>query len=208
MIKHVLETRRGRKISGFLFASLAAASLGCATYQGTAREARPSTLVQDSNWVMVRGFPRVMQKGNHDCGAAALSAVLEFWGKPTTADQISNAVGKRGEQLRARDIETYAKSAGLSSFVFFGTMNDIVYEVKRGRPIIVGVGKPYADKKALAHYEVVVGYEPKKRQVLLLDPARGWQVDSFEGFAKEWSVSKGVTVVAFLSESAVQTASK
>ncbi len=207
MITRILETRRGRKLSSFLFAALAAASLGCATYQGTAKEARPSVLAREDNWVMVRGFPRVLQRGNHDCGAAALAAVLAFWGHRVTPEQISTAVSKRGEQLRARDIEVYAKSVGLSSFVFFGTMNDLIYELKRGRPVIVGVGKPYSDKKALAHYEVVVGYEPKKRQVLLLDPARGWQVDSFEGFAREWSVSKGVTVVAFLSESVVQTAS-
>jgi len=47
----------------------------------------------------------------------------------------------------------------------------------------------------------VVGYEPKKRLVLLLDPGRGWQVDTFEGFAREWAISKGVTVVAFLRQS-------
>lgn len=207
MINRILETRRGRKIFHLVFAAIAAASLGCASYQGSAKEVRPSTLVRDENWVMVRGFPRVLQRGNHDCGAASLAAVLEFWGHRTTPEQISEALGKRNEQLRARDIEVYAKREGLSSFVFFGTMNDLIYELKRGRPVIVGVGKPYSDKKALAHYEVVVGYEPKKRQVLLLDPARGWQVDSFEGFAREWSVSKGVTVVAFLSESVVQTAS-
>jgi len=63
------------------------------------------------------------------------------------------------------------------------------------------------EKNALSHYEVVVGYEPNKKQLLLLDPARGWQVDSFEGFAKEWAVSKGVTIVTFPDSGAGTTGS-
>lgn len=66
-------------------------------------------------------------------------------------------------------------------------MTDIAYEIGHGRPVIVGVGKQFEKDKAIAHYEVVIGYEPDKRQVLLLDPALGWQVNSFEGFGKEWS---------------------
>jgi hypothetical protein len=85
--------------------------------------------------------------------------------------------------------------------VFFGTLTDIVHELERGRPIIVGLGKQVAAKKALSHYEVVIGYEPKKKLVLLLDPAKGFQVDSLEGFSEEWTRTKGVTIVTFLPES-------
>lgn len=99
--------------------------------------------------------------------------------------------------MSAGDLANYARSAGLSSYVFYVTMTDIAYELRHGRPIIVGLGKPYQDGKALAHYEVVVGYEPHKKQVLLLDPGGGWKIDSFEGFGKEWLISKGVTVVVF-----------
>jgi hypothetical protein len=58
--------------------------------------------------------------------------------------------------------------------------------------VIVGLGKKYEESRAISHYEVVVGYEPKKQRVLLLDPGRGWQVDSLRGFAEEWARSKGV----------------
>jgi hypothetical protein len=35
----------------------------------------------------------------------------------------------------------------------------------------------------------------------LLDPGRGWQVDTLQGFGEEWARSKGVTIVAFLPAS-------
>ena len=95
----------------------------------------------------------------------------------------------------------YVCAKGLHSYVFFGTMADVVHEVQRGRPVIVGLGKSYAEKKALSHYEVVVGYEPDKKQVLLLDPGRGWQLDTLRGFGEEWARSKGVTIVAFMPAS-------
>lgn len=150
---------------------------------------------------MVAGFPRVMQQADNDCGAAALTAVLDFWGRPTTPQAVVEGAGRVGKRMRASDIEGYARKQGLSSYVFFGTMTDLVYELRRGRPVIVGLGKPYQGDKAVAHYEVVVGYEPTQKRVLLLDPGRGWQLDTLDGFAKEWATSKGVTVVAFLPES-------
>jgi ABC-type bacteriocin/lantibiotic exporter with double-glycine peptidase domain len=174
---------------------MAALSLGCASYRGSASTAQPSEVAHEGGWVIVPHFPLVLQEGNHDCGAAALSAV---WGRASTPADIVKAQPVPGQRLSASDIERYARHEGLSSYVFFGTMKDVAYELGHGRPVIVGLAKPYSGNKAVAHYEVVVGYEPVKRRVLLLDPGRGWQTDSFDGFGREWAVSKGVTIVAFL----------
>jgi ABC-type bacteriocin/lantibiotic exporter with double-glycine peptidase domain len=181
-------------------AALAALSLGCSAYRTTAKEAQPSRLVREGNWVVVPRFPLVLQPGTKDCGAAALSSVVRYWGRAATPEAIEGFTGHSNERLRAGDLERFARASGLSSYVFYGTMTDVVYELQRGRPVIVGLGKVIEPKKALAHYEVVVGYEPKKKLVLLLDPGRGWQVDTFEGFGREWAASKGVTVVVFLHE--------
>ena len=184
-----------------ILAIVAALCLGCASYKTTAKEAQPSEVARTGHWVMVPGFPLMLQNGSKECGAAALSAVLAYWGIRASQGDIEAASGRVGERLTAGELQRFANKAGLSSFVFYGTMDDVVYEVKHGRPVIVGMGKVVEAKKALAHYEVVVGYELEKKLVLLLDPGRGWQVDTFEGFAREWAVSKGVTVVAFLSQS-------
>jgi predicted double-glycine peptidase len=185
--------------------ALATLGFGCASYRGTASSAQPSAVVQQGEWKMVRNFPHVAQKGGEDCGAASLAAVLRFWGHPATPESIEASLGRADNRLQAGDMQAYAKSLGLRSYVFYGTMKDVMHEVEQGRPVIVGLGKMVDEKKALSHYEVVVGYEPTKKQVLLLDPARGWQVDSFDGFAKEWAISKAVTIVAF-PEAASSTA--
>jgi ABC-type bacteriocin/lantibiotic exporter with double-glycine peptidase domain len=195
------ESRRGARLRAFVRIAFALFSLGCASYSGTAKPAQPSVIEREGGWLMVRQFPRVLQEKNDDCGAAALASVMRFWGHAATPQSILSALGRRDHRLRAGDIATHARQAGLHSYVFFGTLTDIVHELERGRPIIVGLGKQVAAKKALSHYEVVIGYEPKKKLVLLLDPAKGFQVDSLEGFSEEWTRTKGVTIVTFLPES-------
>jgi predicted double-glycine peptidase len=189
---------RKADMNALVLIAIAALSFGCASYRGTASSAQPSIVAQQGQWMMVRNFPYVAQANDNDCGAAALAAVLRFWGHPASAQSVETALGRADNRLKAGDMETYARTFGMQSYVFFGTMKDIVHELEQGRPVIVGLGKMFDDdKKAISHYEVVVGYEPNKKQVLLLDPARGWQVDSLDGFAKEWAVSKAVTLVAF-----------
>ena len=184
--------------SAVVLIAIAALSFGCASYHhGTATTAQPSVVAQDGRWTMVPNFPHVAQTTKNDCGAAALAAVLRYWGRAASPDSIEAAIGSADKRLQAADMQNYAESVGMQSYVFYGTMRDVVHELEQGRPVIVGLGKMLDDKNALSHYEVVVGWEPNKKQLLLLDPARGWQVDSLDGFAKEWAVSKGVTIVAF-----------
>lgn len=147
---------------------------------------------------MVRGVPRVMQESSDDCGAAALTSVLRFWGRSATPASIEAQIGRDNRRLRAGDMVAYARREGLRSYVFFGDLADIRYELERGRPVLVGLGKALDSKRGVLHYEVVIGYEPKQERLLLLDPDRGFQVDSVAGFSQEWMRSKGVTIVTFL----------
>lgn len=175
-----------------------ALSAGCASYQGTSTTVNPSVVVSQGAWILVPQFPLVLQETSDDCGAAVLASVLRFWGYSATPGSISARLGRTDKRLKAGDMATYARSQGLHAYVFFGTMQDIEHELARGRPVIVGLGKMIGAREALSHYEVVVGYEPTKKQVLLLDPGRGWQTDSLAGFKKEWALTKAVTIVAFL----------
>ncbi len=205
MILTPMSTRRGfdplarcRALAGSALLVLSLLGAGCASYQGTAKSAEPAQLAREGDWLMVRGFRRVLQEKGHDCGAAALAAVLEFWGREATPASVEAALGAKNERLAAGELVAHARREGLRSYVFFGQMNDLVHELKRGRPVIVGVGKAVSSKEALAHYEVIVGYEPQQERVLLLDPALGFQVDSVQGFSEEWRRSKGVMIVTFL----------
>ena len=167
-------------------------------YQGSAKAAEPSDLARGGDWTMVPNFPLVRQVGSDDCGGAALAAVLRYWGHSATPESIEAAIGRKDRRLSAGDMALHAQKLGLRAYVINGTMNDVVYELDRGRPLIVGLGKEIITGSALSHYEVVVGYEPNAKRVLLLDPERGWQIDTFDGFATEWSRSGGVTIVTFL----------
>lgn len=173
-----------------LLVVLALLGLGCVSYTGTAKNVAPSTLSADGGWVILPAFPLVLQRQHDDCGAAVLSAVLRYWQRP-----LPRLAG--GRRLRAGEVRDLAEQSGLSAHVFFGNMNDILYELNRGRPVIVALGKPHGRNEIALHYEVVVGYEPRTHRLLLLDPARGWQTDSFQGFAHEWAATRAVTIVAF-----------
>jgi len=193
---------RAARLRALLCIAFAVLGVGCASYGGTAKPAQPAVLEREGDWIMVREFPQTLQEKNDDCGAAVLASVMRFWGHEVTPRSILSAVRRDDNRLRAGDMATYARQAGLHSYVFFGTMKDIVHELSRGRPIIVGLGKQIAERKALSHYEVVIGYEPKKKLVLLLDPGRGFQVDSLQAFAEEWTRTRGVTIVTFAPGSA------
>lgn len=191
-----------------LLAAISAPSGGCASYAGTARSADPDVLARQGDWLMVRRVPLVRQESRDDCGAAALASVLRFWGRDATPASIEARIGRENRRLRAGDIVSYSRSEGLRSYVFFGTMSDIRYELERGRPVLVGLGKELDSKRALLHYEVVIGYEPSHARLLLLDPDRGFQVDSVGGFSTEWARSKGVTIVTFRPTPAAEASTR
>jgi hypothetical protein len=54
------------------------------------------------------------------------------------------------------------------------------------RPVLVGVVQRYAGRSRV-HYEVVIGINPRTRQILTFDPARGMREDHLDSFATERS---------------------
>ncbi|HEV8247859.1 MAG TPA: cysteine peptidase family C39 domain-containing protein [Polyangiaceae bacterium] len=168
----------------------------CASYRGTAESARIDQVVREPGWVGVANLPDVRQSGAKDCGAAALSAVLGYWGQPVDAERLDRELrAGPGRGIRAGDLRDYARGHGLLAFAFYGSLEDVKRELALGRPVIVGTIKPYDDGRAAAHYEVVVGYHPGRRLVMTLDPAHGFRKNSLDGFMAEWASTNWVTLV-------------
>jgi ABC-type bacteriocin/lantibiotic exporter with double-glycine peptidase domain len=193
----------------FVFVStLPLASLlwaGCAGapgYRGTAVPAeQPQKLAKEDGWIVVHDVPLIRQKAK-DCGPAALSSVLTYWGEPTSAHEVRAALGRpQTERLKAGELREYARQRGFLAFAFYGSWSDIKHELENGRPVVVGVAKPYGKDRALAHYEVVVGLNATKQQILLMDPADGWRKNTLTGFESEWAPTKHITLVVFPNES-------
>lgn len=174
---------------------LALATSGC--YRGAGAAADASTIARDPGWIRV-DVPFVRQDGPSDCGAAALASVLAYWGRSTPLASIERAVGGTGDDgASAGELQREARREGLSAFVFFANVDDLRHELERGRPVIVGVVKPYAPGRGLTHYQVVVGYEPERERLLTLDPADGLRDYPLAGFLREWEPTKRVAMVVF-----------
>ena len=191
-----------------LFGLLALASFpACASYKGASREVSAATLAEQPGWVRIENVDLVRQRGIKDCGSAALATVLGYLhpGGPATLrrEAIDAALREApGRGLAASQLRDYARAQGFDSFVIKGAVEDLQHEVEAGRPVIVGVHKRLSSNEALAHYEVFVGFNPTRREVLTLDPARGLRRFELDGFVEEWQGSGQVAIVVMPKEPA------
>jgi predicted double-glycine peptidase len=175
---------------------LAALASGCASYQGESKSADPARVESEAGWLAIADFPEVRQSGDDDCGAAALGAVLRYWGRPVSPAVIEKELAPVADRgVRAGDLQRYAEGHGFSAFTFSGTLADLERELAAARPVIVGTVKRLSDERGLAHYEVVLGYHPGRRLVLTLDPARGFRETPLRAFEEEWARSERLTLV-------------
>jgi ABC-type bacteriocin/lantibiotic exporter with double-glycine peptidase domain len=170
-----------------LLAALAAAGQGCSA-------APPSTLAADPDWMAVAEVPLRLQKGEADCGAAALAMVLARWGRSEEACGPLARQAEGTDGLRAGTLRDVARGEDLEAFVLRGTVEDLENELSAGHPVIVGLVRGQGPRR-LNHYEVVAGLNPAGAQVLLADPARGWHRVGRDQFLKEWGEAGRVTVV-------------
>ena len=152
----------------------------------------------------MRDVPLVTQKGKSDCGAAALTMLLRFWGDDATLPTIAGALpsdpARPGQ--RAGDLRDLVRARGLEAFLVTGEIADLEAQLTQGRPVLVGLMKPVGlprgkRQRVLSHYEIVVGYHPEKKLVLTLDPAEGLRRNTVAGFAKEWEPSKRLALITF-----------
>jgi len=194
-MRNFMEVRSRR---GTLFGLVVAAGVtlaGC--YHGTARSVSPADLRAEPGWVMVQGVPDVRQESLRDCGPAALAMVLQRWGVPAASRaEVEQALPPdvTATGAAAGALRDLARSRGLRAFLIKGQVEDLMHEVGAGRPVLVGLVQRYGDK-ALSHYEVVVGYNPVTRRLLLHDPGHGPREDGFDGFGEEWKPTGNLTLV-------------
>lgn len=177
-----------------LFAAALAVSAGACgnLYTGSATTLKPSALDQEPGWVRVDGVPELHQKHELDCGPTALAMVLGYHGSVSKEALLAELPEEqRSVVTQLRDV---ARKHGFDSFVVEGKPEDLVYELKHGRPVIVGVAKPTV-QNAVAHYEVVVGMHRDSQRIATIDPAVGLRQNSFQGFLTEWQGAGRVLLV-------------
>lgn len=178
----------------------------CSTYRGTARDVSAATIQAEPGWVLVRDVPYVQQQGETECGAAALGMVVSYWTgtKPDAVVTHFRPVSERG--IAAGRLRDYARTQGLASYLIEGTVEDLVREIKAGRPVLVGLSKPQSRRRVLDHYEVVVGLHGDRQLVVTLDPEHGWRQNTVQGFMREWKIAGFVTLIVSARPDAAQSA--
>jgi Peptidase C39 family len=173
-------------------ALIALSASACGVYTGSATTLKPDELQSDAGWVKVEGVPELHQKHELDCGPTALAMVLAFY---RAADKETVLAELPADQrIAVAQLRDVARQHGFDAFVVEGKPEDLVYELKHGRPVIVGVAKPTV-KDAVAHYEVVVGLHAESQRVATIDPAVGLRQNSFNGFLSEWQGTGRVLLV-------------
>lgn len=185
-----MRTNRTFRLIGIAALGLAA---GCG-YLGSARPIETSAFDVEPGWVTVRNIPFQAQESETDCGAACAAMVLTHNGHPSTTKGVVDVAPTTKEGMQAGQIRDFIKGRGLDSFLFHGTLDDLKTELAAGRPVIVGVKKPYTNGP-WNHYEVVMAINPGTKQVATLDPARGLRQNTYEGFLQEWEPTGKLTIV-------------
>ena len=176
---------------------LAALALqGCATYAGRGVATELATAQAEPGWLLVSGVPRVHQEHDWDCGLAAVNSVIDFWDVAwdgrATRRVLGDVEGPR--TINAGQLRDIARAHGLAAFVISGRMDDLVEQLREGRPMIVGLLKPTLGG-GKAHYEIVLGVHPVRRLVLTFDPSLGYRQNDIEAFEQEWQPTGWVLLV-------------
>lgn len=167
---------------------------GCATYSGGATPIAPEQVQLRDGWMTAAPTPTIMQRNLADCGAATLAMVAGSWRVPLTLDEAAKVLPPPSKDgVRLVDLRAGATSVKLVAFAIAGDLAVLQRELSAGRPVVVGLLRPYGKKKMLSHYEVVVALRAppegaKKRgvEIVTIDPGGGWQVRTWKQFEAEW----------------------
>ena len=170
----------------FIFVALLVATTGCRlSYTGGAKPVNAAQL--DNSWLRASETPVVKQKSQVDCGLAALAMIAGAWGQKWTVDDLRRDVKMSAKGAKLGALRDAARTRGLEAYVIAGKHEDLERELAKGRPVMLGLQLPFEQDRALHHYEVVVGLNPRDGSVVTLDPATGKYLQRTKAvLEKEW----------------------
>lgn len=166
---------------------LGALVVGCASYVGNARPFDRSRIATEPGWVTAGSVEPVRQRQPTHCGPAALSMVAQRWRIPLTLEGAIGAIPEITEQgTKLGDLRHAARELGLLAFAVKADRDILTHELRRGRPVVLGLLQRHRRRRIRSHYEVAVALHPGRGEVVTLDPASGWRVRDWEDLQREW----------------------
>ena len=117
------------------------------------------------NTIYVKEVPFFPQT-QYQCGPASLAAVLNYWGKRVTPDDITKEIYRADMKgTLSLDLFLYAKDQHLDTSMRQGSWEFLETELKRDRPVIVFLNLGFR-MVPIGHFVVVVGLEPERKTVI------------------------------------------
>ena len=129
---------------------------------------------------MRKRVPMIRQNESKDCGAAALSMILEYYGKKVPYASVCEAIKVDRQGANLYGLHDGAARFGLNADILEGTAQDFIQEVRSGQiklPAIVRI----VNRFAMEHYIVVTDIGKKK--IRYCDPGEGRQTLTLEQFS-------------------------
>ena len=164
------------------------------------RAAQPAPQETAGVWLDV---PYVKQSEN-GCGSAAISMLLQYWNahgagidsqRADAAAIQKQLYSRKVRGIHASDMESYLNQSGFRVFSLRGEWNDLLEQLKQGRPLIASL-QPGSARTPL-HYVVVTGIEWQNGAVFINDPARGKLLRvAREDFEKQWRPNRNWMLLA------------
>ena len=172
----------------FLAALLAPA--GCRAVEQPIQWTSPDAVVLD--------LPLVRQDELYECGLAALTALVRYWGTELGAEHRAElaALAKEHGGLSGAELRSALEAEGWQVWIFAGELDrsplGLQHQVDEGRPPLVMI----SPSGTANHYCLVLGYDPPAHSVLLLDPRRGRIAMDESRFRAAWERSQRFTLLA------------
>jgi ABC-type bacteriocin/lantibiotic exporter with double-glycine peptidase domain len=175
-------------------------ALGALLLAGAGCRAAPMSPLSDS--AVRLDLPLVHQDALYECGLASISALCQYWGvvipvdeRASLAQTAADNAGLSGSELRAE-----LEQLGLEVYLFEGTLDrattGIYAHVDAGRPPLVMLS---ADGTG-HHYELVLGYDEPRGNLILLDPMKGEILVPVAVFERNWKRCQRFTLLACRGE--------
>ena len=136
---------------------------------------------QDLEGLKLLNIKPVFQRSRGTCGLACLATVLDHWGHPVSIKTLQDIVKEENQRsITPEVLKSLSERYGLVAFVYEGTLEDIIEQIDKGRPVIT-LKNTFPQGK---HYEVVCGYNSVKRIIICHNPNKGLYYFSYKKMRK------------------------
>ncbi|MNR75518.1 bacteriophage N4 adsorption protein B [compost metagenome] len=156
---------------------------------------RSATTVYASGAVVVNDVPFFKQDArDNTCAQAAMSVVLNYWGKDTSYSKVVNESNRFNLPTSPQTVESYLKHNGLTAQPYRqGKLSFLRSLVDQGRPPMVLLQFGNSE-----HWVVVVGYNQSQKTIIMHDSIDGAFTEMKESdFVGKWQnkMMSGIPVV-------------